>query len=232
MLEGLHQHHQYMAVIDAWILEVEEASQLTEEIEARIRDKDALIAIGKDPSPILVGARRKLMILGTKLDRLESLLHNPPAKPVLNQNDLQSRKDMISDMRQRTRQLANCLCTSKFTTKQDAREPDTSAKLTISNNVQGLSVSKTVDPEKMFSSVKNQTTISEEAKLDVPLLDKLDKECDSEHSVLWVVQNQLGVVGEWFDRWCEKCRSIFSVLLIVVAIILLVFIIGAVIEYI
>eukprot|EP00252_Welwitschia_mirabilis_P024318 TRINITY_DN7174_c0_g1_i3.p1 TRINITY_DN7174_c0_g1~~TRINITY_DN7174_c0_g1_i3.p1 ORF type:complete len:174 (-),score=22.60 TRINITY_DN7174_c0_g1_i3:342-863(-) len=138
MLEGLHQHHQYMAVIDAWILEVEEASQLTEEIEARIRDKDALIAIGKDPSPILVGARRKLMILGTKLDRLESLLHNPPAKPVLNQNDLQSRKDMISDMRQRTRQLANCLCTSKFTTKQDAREPDTSAKLTISNNVQGV----------------------------------------------------------------------------------------------
>eukprot|EP01018_Ginkgo_biloba_P031632 Gb_29012 [translate_table: standard] len=74
---------QQIVLFDAWLCEAEEANQLAEDIESRIRERDSVMAVGGDPYHIVSEARRKLMVLGTKLDRLESLLQNPPAKPIL-----------------------------------------------------------------------------------------------------------------------------------------------------
>jgi len=67
---------QQIIVFDAWIHEVE-AMRLAEDIESRIRERGSFQAVGGDPNSVLIGAQRKLMLLATKLDCLESLLQNP-----------------------------------------------------------------------------------------------------------------------------------------------------------
>lgn len=64
-------------VKDAWIREAEEASSLVEDLEAKTKNKHP------DQLSLREIARSKLLELGVKLDRLESLLHNPPSKPIL-----------------------------------------------------------------------------------------------------------------------------------------------------
>ncbi|KAK7832846.1 hypothetical protein CFP56_026176 [Quercus suber] len=51
-------------------------------------------------------AKSKLLELGVKLDRLESLLHNPPSKPNLTDEELKFRWKMLSDIQLRTREVA------------------------------------------------------------------------------------------------------------------------------
>lgn len=65
---------QHTLAIDAWIREAQEALKLVEDIESRIKNKDLAHELR---------LRDKLLEVGVKLDRLESLLHNPPLKPIL-----------------------------------------------------------------------------------------------------------------------------------------------------
>ena len=64
-------------IVDAWIREAEEASQWVENLERRINNNNL------EQFSTVESARSRLTELGVKLDRLESLLRNPPAKPVL-----------------------------------------------------------------------------------------------------------------------------------------------------
>lgn len=59
--------------VDAWIREAQEVSRLVEDIESKINNGHRL----RD------SAQSTLLEVGVKLDRLESLLHNPPSKPIL-----------------------------------------------------------------------------------------------------------------------------------------------------
>ncbi|XP_021817618.1 uncharacterized protein LOC110759789 [Prunus avium] len=87
-------------VKDAWIREAEEASSLVEDLEAKTKNKYP------DQLTLREIARSKLLELGVKLDRLESLLHNPPSKPILTKEDVDFRWKMLSDIQLRTRTLA------------------------------------------------------------------------------------------------------------------------------
>lgn len=228
---------QHIVVFDAWIREVEEAMQLAEDIESRIRERDSLQAVGGDPNYVLVGARRKLMLLATKLDRLESLLHNPPAKPVLSEKDLHSRKDMILDMQQRTKQMAISLSTSQSPQKTDVQDVQLldKDKTTKPNNcgISYLEGQIVKEKELLFSKVteteSNDMTIAAEEKinLEIPLLEDVDRMDNSNQSLMCpMMQNCLAVVGRLFDG----CHSTMSLLLIAIAIVIIVLIILAVIE--
>lgn len=228
---------QHIVVFDAWIREVEEAMQLAEDIESRIRERDSLQAVGGDPNYVLVGARRKLMLLATKLDRLESLLHNPPAKPVLSEKDLHSRKDMILDMQQRTKQMAISLSTSQSPQKTDVQDVQLldREKTTKPNNcgISYLEGQIVKDKELLFSKVteteSNDMTVAAEEKinLEIPLLEDVDRMDNSNQSLMCpMMQNCLAVVGRLFDG----CHSTMSLLLIAIAIVIIVLIILAVIE--
>ncbi|KAL0005629.1 hypothetical protein SO802_013190 [Lithocarpus litseifolius] len=87
-------------VIDAWIKEAEEALKLVEGLENTIKNRNP------DHFSIRSTAKSKLLELGVKLDRLESLLHNPPSKPNLTDEDLNFRWKMLSDIQLRTREVA------------------------------------------------------------------------------------------------------------------------------
>ncbi|KAK4850447.1 hypothetical protein QYF36_006841 [Acer negundo] len=60
-------------VIDAWMREAQEAVKLVEDIETRVKSKNNIVE---------VATKSKLLEVGVKLDRLESLLHKsqPPFK--------------------------------------------------------------------------------------------------------------------------------------------------------
>ncbi|KAL3728133.1 hypothetical protein ACJRO7_032825 [Eucalyptus globulus] len=88
-------------VMDAWMREAEEASELLEELESKVRNKNP-----QEMCRLSNATKSKLLELGTKLDRLESLLHNPPSKPVLTDEDLGWRWKMLLDIQLRTREVA------------------------------------------------------------------------------------------------------------------------------
>ncbi|XP_061340479.1 uncharacterized protein LOC133286960 isoform X2 [Gastrolobium bilobum] len=90
--------------MDAWLREAEEASQWVEDLESRINHTSLSVSVS-----VVNSARSKLLELGVKLDRLESLLRNPPTKPILTHEDLDFRWTMLSDIQLRTRTLARSL---------------------------------------------------------------------------------------------------------------------------
>ncbi|KAJ4719625.1 Syntaxin-52-like protein [Melia azedarach] len=124
---------QYL-VIDAWIREAQEAAKLVEEIDARVQNKNLEKSQEQQLLQQRLGdeiARSKLLEVGIKIDRLESLLHNPPSKPILTNEDLESRWKMVSDIKLRTRALAISLYAMPLTNNQGDL-PATDAKATSS----------------------------------------------------------------------------------------------------
>lgn len=100
-------NHECCLVMDAWIREAQETTKLVEDIESRIKNKDLA-----EENRLRDIAQSKLIEAGVKLDRLESLLHNPPSKPALTIEDSEFRWKMILDLQLRTRALALRLYTS------------------------------------------------------------------------------------------------------------------------
>ncbi|ESR46268.1 hypothetical protein CICLE_v10002536mg [Citrus x clementina] len=103
---------QYL-VVDAWLREAQEAEKLVEEIDGRVKNKSQEQQQQSLSDDII--ARSKLLEVGVKLDRLESLLRNPPSKPIFNlvlqciyrtNEDLESRWKMLSDIQLRMKALA------------------------------------------------------------------------------------------------------------------------------
>ncbi|KAA3468643.1 syntaxin of plant 5 [Gossypium australe] len=90
---------------DAWIREAEEALKLVEDIENRVDNKNPSLQHHGN-CVIDIAARSKLLDVGIKIDRLESLLRNPPSKPILTNEDIDYRWTMLSDMQLRTKALA------------------------------------------------------------------------------------------------------------------------------
>ncbi|KAL5835433.1 hypothetical protein ACOSQ3_014994 [Xanthoceras sorbifolium] len=100
-------------VIDAWMREAQEAVKLVEDIETRVKisKNNIIITIEeqRQQQQQRFGddvARSKLLEVGVKLDRLESLLHNPPTKPILTNDDLEHRWTLLSDTKLRMKALA------------------------------------------------------------------------------------------------------------------------------
>lgn len=68
---------------DAWAREFHETALLTEEIDGRIAEKNALPAHSSESIRVVSVSRRKLAVLNNKLDRLESLLQSDSLKSSL-----------------------------------------------------------------------------------------------------------------------------------------------------
>ncbi|OWM82015.1 hypothetical protein CDL15_Pgr001589 [Punica granatum] len=99
---------------DAWMREAVEASQLIDDLETRIKNCSPDHLIGLKDS-----AKPKLLQLGVKLDRLESLLHNPPLKPILTETDIDLRWKLLSDIQLRMRVVALTLFAVRSTNRPE-----------------------------------------------------------------------------------------------------------------
>ncbi|XVF06281.1 hypothetical protein REPUB_Repub06bG0033900 [Reevesia pubescens] len=109
---------------DAWIREAQEVLKLVEDIETRsVKNKNPTLK-PHEHKIVDITARSKLFEAGIKLDRLESLLRNPPSKPILTNEDLDYRWKMLSDMQLRTKALALSLYSLPTSSRPECLTPE------------------------------------------------------------------------------------------------------------
>lgn len=68
--------------MDSWPREYNEAVKLADDISAMISEKSSMPTSGPEAQRHSSAIRRKITILGTRLDSLQSLLSKIPGKPL------------------------------------------------------------------------------------------------------------------------------------------------------
>lgn len=67
--------------MDSWMREYNDASKLADEINLMVSKKGPALPVGADSQRQHSAIRRKITILGTRLESLTSLLSNMPRQP-------------------------------------------------------------------------------------------------------------------------------------------------------
>ncbi|XP_038988527.1 syntaxin-52-like [Phoenix dactylifera] len=88
---------------DSWLWELNEASRLANDISAMISERGSLPPSGPDIQHHTSSIRRKITILGTRLDSLESLLSKLPSKQPISDKELHKCQDMLSNLRSKAK---------------------------------------------------------------------------------------------------------------------------------
>ncbi|EOY11126.1 Syntaxin of plants 52, putative isoform 1 [Theobroma cacao] len=178
---------------DAWIREAQEASKLVEDIETRVKNKNPSLK-HQENRLVDITARSKLLEAGIKLDRLESLLRNPPSKPILTvtvhkwlfltlfvmdmvdslsicrtNEDLDYRWKMLSELQLRTKALALSLYALPTSSRPGCLTPENAEA--INTNVsdceqdQTKSSSSRDDPELLRPLISNDVTLQSQVQM-------------------------------------------------------------------
>ncbi|KAG6558257.1 hypothetical protein Mapa_000007 [Marchantia paleacea] len=225
------------AASDSWLKEFEEAMRLADDILARINERNMMLASGNDPTRLVSATRRKITMLGTKLDRLESLLQNPPIKPSI-EKEMYRRQDMLLGIRFRTKQMAAALSTSQPSNRatlmgNDSRSapPEETSRTTGLDNYGIINLQKQVMKaqdddlaglEATVTSTKHiALAVNEELDLQNHLLNDLDKDADDTNNRLKAAQRKIGILNKNSNRGC----SVMCMCLMLLAIVLLVLIV-------
>eukprot|EP00249_Psilotum_nudum_P011624 c23283_g1_i1 orf=402-1112(+) len=224
----------HAAILDAWLKEFEEAMGLADDVAARIRERDSIIASGGDPSRLVSSTRRKITVLGSSLDRLESLLQNPPAKPTLHEKELYRRQDMLLGIRYKTKQMAASLSTSQPQNRtvlgqDDGKKViDTHRPTSILDNY-GLAGSQTQIMREQQDSLANLgetanstkhigLAVNEEVDLQTRLLDDLHQDVGATSSHLKTVKRKLSGLTREASRTCSLslvCLLLLGILVLI-----------------
>jgi SYP5 family syntaxin len=125
-----------MEKMDSWLKEFQEALQLADDIEAGVQERNKLPAHSSEGTRIVSASRRKLTRFNTKLDRLESLLQNPPLRTSLNEKELYRRQDMLLTIRFKSKQMAASVSSSQAANRANLLEGGITPVET--NRTQGL----------------------------------------------------------------------------------------------
>ncbi|XAR67412.1 hypothetical protein NMG60_11002163 [Bertholletia excelsa] len=223
-----------MASTDLWIREYNEAVKLSDDINGMISERSSMPAPGPEAQPHASSTRRKITILRTRLDSLQSLLSKLPAKQPLTEKEMNCRKDMLANMRSKVNQMASMLNVSNFANRDSLLGPETKSTDAMSK-ANGLDnygivgfqrqIMKEQDEglEKLEETVTNTKhialAVNEELSLHTRLIDDLDQHVDVTDSRLWRVQKKLAILNKRMKGGC----SCLSLLLSVVGIVNLVF---------
>ncbi|XP_058101844.1 syntaxin-52-like isoform X1 [Magnolia sinica] len=242
---------------DSWLREFNEASKLADDINARISERGSLPPSGPETQRHLSAIRRKITILGTRLDSLESLLSKLPSKQPITEKELHRRQDMLVTLRSRANQMASTLNMSNFgnriwgikhwiiivvKSREDLLGPNQKQVSEI-NRTTGLDnyglvglqrqIMKEQDEglgkleETVLSTKHIALAVNEELDLHTSLLDNLDQHVDSTDSRLQRVQKRLAILNKRTKGGC----SCMCLLLAVIGIVVLAAVIWALIKY-
>jgi SYP5 family syntaxin len=103
---------------DPWVKEYNEASRLADDISSMIADRGSLPQSGPEIMRHTSAIRRKITILGTRLDSLESLLARIPPKSITDK-EMHKREDMLSNLKSKAKQMATSFNMSNFANRED-----------------------------------------------------------------------------------------------------------------
>lgn len=230
-----------MASSDAWVKEYNEATKLAEDISSMVSEWSSCPASGLEAQRQSSSTRKKITILGTRLDSLQSLLSKLPGKQPLSEKEENRRMDMLANLRSKVNQMASTLNMSNFANKDRLLGPEVkpdvmSRTVGLDNNgLVGFQRQIMKEQDESLESLE-QTVIStkhialavnEELDLHTRLIDDLDQHVDVTDSRLRWVQKNLAVLNKRTKGGC----SCFCMLLSVIGIVFLVVVIWLLVKY-
>ncbi|KAI3673836.1 hypothetical protein L6452_39966 [Arctium lappa] len=215
---------------DPWVREYNEASKLSDDITNMISAKSSYSS-GPEAQRHASAIRRKITILGTRLDSLQSLLTKLPARQPLTEKEMNRRKDMLGNLRTKVTQMGSALNMSNFANRDSLLGPDTKAADAMSRTT-GLDNSGIVGlqrqimreqdegleklEETVISTKHIALAVNEELDLHTRLIDDLDHHVDVTDSRLKRVQKNLAILNKRTKGGCSCLGLLLSVIGIVV----------------
>ncbi|KAF7054156.1 hypothetical protein CFC21_061893 [Triticum aestivum] len=103
---------------DPWMKEYTEASKLVDDISSMIADRSSLPQSGPEIMRHTSAIRRKITILGTRLDSLVTLLSRIPPKS-LTDKEMHKRQDALSNLKSKAKQMGTSFNVSNFANRED-----------------------------------------------------------------------------------------------------------------
>ncbi|KAL6553385.1 Syntaxin-51 [Orobanche gracilis] len=188
------------ALGDSWVREYNEAVRLADDINNMISERNSLPAPGPESQRHASAIRRKITILGTRLDSLQSLLSKLPAKQ-LSEKEMNRRRDMVANVRSKVNQMASTLNMSNFANRDSLLGPEIKPADALSrisgldnHGVVGLQrqIMKEQDEglekleESVISTKHIALAVNEELDLHTKLIDNLDEHVEVTDSRLQV----------------------------------------------
>ncbi|KAF6147491.1 hypothetical protein GIB67_021317 [Kingdonia uniflora] len=228
---------------DAWLKEFNDASKLADDITSMISERSSLPPSGPELQRHSSTIRRKITILRTRLDNLQSLLSKLPSKQTITDKDMNRRQDLLGNLRAKANQMASALNMSNFANRdsllgQDIKPADAMTRTTgLDNhglvglqrqimrgiyhlNVLGLDYKQDEGLEKLESSVLSTKhialAVNEELDLHTRLIDSLDEHVDTTDSRLQRIQKRLAILNKRTKGGCSCMALLLSVIGIVI----------------
>ncbi|KAL9441701.1 hypothetical protein AB3S75_020240 [Citrus x aurantiifolia] len=233
---------------DSWIKEYNEAIKLADDINGMISERSSLPASGPESQRHASAIRRKITILGTRLDSLQSLLSKLPGKQPMflisysSEKEMNRRKDMLANLRSKVNQMASTLNMSNFANRDSLLGPEIKSA-DVMNRATGLDNQGLVGfqrqimreqdegleklEETVVSTKHIALAVNEELDLHTRLIDDLDQHVDVTDSRLRRVQKNLAILNKRTKGGC----TCMCMLLAVIGIVVLVVVIYMLIKY-
>ncbi|KAJ6844736.1 syntaxin-52-like isoform X1 [Iris pallida] len=227
--------------MDSWMKDFDETSKLADDIASMIKERSLLPPAGHDTQRHTSAIRRKMTILGTRLDSLDSRLSQIPSNQPKMDKELHKRQDKLVNLRSRVKQMASTLNTN-FANREDlvgsgrisVDEINRTAGLD-NHGIVGLQrqILKEQDhgleklEETVLSTKHVALAVNEELDLHARLIDNLDQHVDGTDSRLQRVQKRLAILNRRTKGGCS-CKCL---LLLVIAIVILAAVAWALIKY-
>ncbi|CAN4096912.1 unnamed protein product [Withania somnifera] len=227
---------------DSWIQEYNEAGKLADDISNMISERTSLPVTGPEAQRHSSSIRRKIVILGTRLDSLQFIDSKLPGKRRLSEKEMNHRKDMVANLKSKATQMASTLNMSNIANRDSLLGPETTeadamGRTTGLDNygVVGLQrqIMKEQDEglekleETVMSTKHIALAVNEELNLQTRLIDTLDEHVDVTDSRLQRVGRKLAILNKRSKHGC----SCICMLLSVIGIVLLVAVIYMLIKY-
>ncbi|KAM1000638.1 hypothetical protein ACFX2I_007251 [Malus domestica] len=217
---------------DSWMKEYNEATKLADDINGMISEWSTLPA-GPDTQRHVSAIRRKITILGTRLDSLQSLLSKLPGKQHITEKEMNRRKDMIGNLRLKVKQMASTLTSN--TANRDILLGSEINKADAMGRTVGLDNYGLVEQDEGLEKLEETVVstkhialaVNEELDLHTRLIDDLDDQVEVTDSRLRRVQKNLAVLNKRTKGGC----SCMCMLLSVVGMVVLVAVIFLLIKY-
>ncbi|KAI4388385.1 hypothetical protein MLD38_000718 [Melastoma candidum] len=222
---------------DPWVKEYQEVVKLAEEINGMISELNVLSTSGPDSLRHASAIRRKITILSTKIEGLQSAL-TKLSKPV-SEKEMNRRKDMLSNLRGKVSQMASQVHMSNFARDSllgpEIKPADVMAQTTGLDNQGIVGLQRQIMREQDEGLDKLEETVvstkhialavNEELDLHSRLIDNLDQHVDVTDSRLRRVQKNLAILNRRTKGGCTcicMILSVIGIVILVVAIYLLV----------
>ncbi|KAK9268325.1 hypothetical protein L1049_001449 [Liquidambar formosana] len=227
---------------DSWMKEYNEASKLADDINGMISERSSLPASGPEMQRHSSAIRRKITILGTRLDSLQSLLSKLPGKQQISEKEMNRRRDMLTNLRSKVNQMASTLNMSNFANRDSLLGPeikpaDAMNRTTGLDNYGLVGLQRQIMKEQDEGLEKLEDTVistkhialavNEELDLHTRLIDNLDQHVEVTDSRLQRVQRNLAILNKRTKGGC----SCMCLMLAVVGIVVLVAVIYLLIKY-